>query len=116
MRNQTPDHQTLLTSIFADTNPGKEPSVSSSNCSCKRRLSLEAAIAGERAELEIAARKRQLDMKERQLDLLAEEAEIQELEERTLREQKMRQMQIELNELSSRKRDSSIHSLQSFFL
>ena len=42
------------------------------------------------------------------------EAEIQELEERTLREQKMRQMQIELNELSSRKSDSSIHSLQAF--
>ena len=29
MRNQTPDHQTLLTIIFTDTNGGKEPSVSS---------------------------------------------------------------------------------------
>ena len=64
MQNQTPDHQTLFTSIFADTYSGKEPSVSSSNRSDKRRLSFEAAIAGERAEMEIAARKRQqLDMK-----------------------------------------------------
>ena len=113
MRSQTPDHQTLLTSIFADTNRGKEPSNPSSNRSDKRRLSLEAAITGERAEMEIAARKRQLDMKKRQLDLLAE-VEIQELDERTLREQKIRQMQIELNELSSLKSSSSIHSLQSF--
>ena len=77
-------------------------------------LSLEAAIAGERAEIEIASRKRQLDMKKGQLDLLADQAEIQELEERTHREQKMRQMQIELNELSSRKSDSSKQGLRSF--
>ena len=104
----------MSTTIFADTYRGKNPSVSSSNRSDKKRLSLEAAIAGERAEIEIASRKGQLDMKKGQLDLLADQAEIQELEEKTLREQKMRQMQIELNELSSRKSDSSTHGLQSF--
>ena len=103
MRSQKPNHQTLLISIFADTIRGNHSSNSFSNRSDKRRLSLEAAIAGERAQMEIAARKRQLDMNKRQLDLLAEEAENQELDERTLREQKMRQMQIELNEVPSRK-------------
>ena len=117
MRSQTPDHHTLLASIFVDSNRVTEEKIHQFLLQIvviKKSLSLEAAIAGERAEIEIAARKRQLDLKKKQLDLLAEEDENQELEDRTLREQKVRQMQIELSELSSRKSDSSIHSLQSF--
>ena len=41
----------------------EQTSVSSSSRIDKKRLTLEAAIAGDRAETEIGARKRQLDMK-----------------------------------------------------